>query len=290
LLAKGADIYRPRLQQLGLTEKAGEPDDDRLLRNTLIGMFAQNFKDPAVRAEMNKQGRAVLGIDGDGKLNADATSRERRGVALSVAVDEGGTAAFDLAEKHFRTAQDPVLRSQLLGALSGTKDAKLGERVRAMVLEPGLLRRNEIYVALGGQTQEETRAALSKWLDANFDAAAARLAPGGAGLAGFDTGAGCSVAEADAFEAKYTARLKDMEGGPMQVKQTVERIKLCAAAKDARKGQAAAPRRQVIVQAPASTRRRPENGRRCCFQASSLVAQSRMRRYARDGTHATMIR
>nr|AGW45523.1 aminopeptidase N [uncultured bacterium Lac36W] len=237
LLANGADIYRPRLQQLGLTEKAGEPDDDRLLRNNLIGMFAYGFKDPAVRAEMNKQGRAVLGIDGDGKLDADATSRERRGVALGVAVEEGGAAAFDLAEKHFRATQDPVLRNQLLGALSGTKDAKLGERVRAMVLEPGLLRRNEIYVALGGQTQEETRAALSKWLDANFDAAAARLAPGGAGLAGFDVGTGCSVAEADAFEAKYSARLKDMEGGPMEVKQIVERIKLCAAAKDARKGQ-----------------------------------------------------
>ena len=240
-LAQGAEIYRPRLQQLGLTEKAGEPDDDRLLRNNLIGMFAHGFKDPAVRAELDKQGRAVLGLPvdgtpGDGKLDADATSRERRGVALAVAVDEGGQAAFDLAEKHFRTAQDPVLRGQLLSALSGTRDARLGERVRALVLEPGLLRRNEIYAALGGQTQEETRPALRKWLDANFDAAVARLAPGGAGLAGFDTAGACSVAEADAFEAKYTARLKDMEGGPTQVKQTVEAIKLCAAAKDARKG------------------------------------------------------
>src|SRR5690606_4952733 len=46
--ARIADIYRPRLQQLGMTAKAGEKDDDTLLRSTLIGFFADTLKDEAV--------------------------------------------------------------------------------------------------------------------------------------------------------------------------------------------------------------------------------------------------
>jgi len=44
-----AAIYRPRLQQLGLAPKAGEADDNALLRNSLAGFFAETLKDKAVR-------------------------------------------------------------------------------------------------------------------------------------------------------------------------------------------------------------------------------------------------
>jgi alanyl aminopeptidase len=40
-----AAIYRPRLQQLGLAPKAGEADDNALLRNSLAGFFAETLKD-----------------------------------------------------------------------------------------------------------------------------------------------------------------------------------------------------------------------------------------------------
>src|SRR3546814_6405618 len=58
-----------------------------------------------------------------------------RGTALAVAVQEGGKAAFDAAERHFRASQDAVLRSQLLSAMGGTDDAALNARVRALVFE-----------------------------------------------------------------------------------------------------------------------------------------------------------
>ena len=69
-----------------------------------------------MRDAMGKQGRAVLGLDGDGKLHVDAVPQDLRGVALAVAVQEGGEQAFDAAEKHFRASQDAVVRGQLLGA------------------------------------------------------------------------------------------------------------------------------------------------------------------------------
>ncbi|MCI4567863.1 M1 family metallopeptidase [Lysobacter sp. CFH 32150] len=236
-VAKAAEIYRPRLDQLGLSLKDGESDDDRLLRNSLINFFAYTVKDPAVRAVFAKQGRTVLGLDGDGKLNADAVAREQRGTALAVAVEEGGVAAFDAAEKHFRTAQDPVLRSQLLAAISSTTDTKLAERARALVLEPNLLRRNEIGIVVGVQMEDEKlRPTMRAWVESNFDKLAERVAPGGAGFAGAYSDGMCSDAEADTLEAKFAERLKTMEGGPMMLKQVREGIHLCAVQKQARQG------------------------------------------------------
>ena len=235
--SKVAAIYRPRLQQLGMAPKQGEPEDDVLLRSQLIGFFAETLKDKDVRAEMNRRGRAVLGLDGDGQLHLDAVPQDLRGTALAVAVEEGGKAAFDAAEKQFRASQDAVLRSQLLGAMGSTEDAALNERVRALVFEQGLLRRNEIFPAVGGQTgQASTRPALREWIDANFEKLEARLAPAGAALVGLYAAGMCSDADATALQEKFTPRVAAIEGGPRELQQTVEAIKLCGAQKQARAG------------------------------------------------------
>jgi alanyl aminopeptidase len=236
--AQVAAIYRPRLEQLGMAPKAGETDDDGLLRATLVGFFAETLKDPAVRAQMDKAGRAVLGLGGDGALHPDAVPQDLRDTALAVAVQEGGKAAFDAAEKHFRASQDAVLRSQLLSAMGGTQDAALNRRVRALVFEPGLLRRNEIFPAVGGQAGDAaTRPALRDWTDVHFKEIEAKLAPAGAAVVNLYSAGMCSDAEAASLQEKFAARVEDIEGGPRQLKQTVEAIRMCAAQVAARKGQ-----------------------------------------------------
>src|SRR5690606_37556084 len=116
LRAHFADIYRPRLQALGMEPRDGESDDDRLLRSKLIGYFADDVEDPAVRAEFVKRGNSVLGLRTDDELHADAVTRDLRDTAVSVAVQEGGVEAFDLAEKHLRASDDAVIRREMLGA------------------------------------------------------------------------------------------------------------------------------------------------------------------------------
>jgi len=237
--ARVADIYRGRLQQLGMQAKPGESDDDALLRSTLIGFFAETLEDPAVRARMNEAGRAMLGLGGDGAVHPDAAPQDLRGTALAVAVQEGGKAAFDAAERHFRASQDAVLRSQLLSAMGGTDDAALNARVRALVFEEGLLRRNEIFPAVGGQMgHASTRPALRAWVDEHFEALAAKLAPAGAAVVGGYAAGMCSDAEADELQAKFAARMADIAGGPRALQQEVEQIRMCAAQVAARKGQA----------------------------------------------------
>ena len=235
--ARIAGIYRPRLQQLGLSPKAGEPDDDRLLRATLVGFFADTLKDNAVRDALGTQGRAVLGLDGDGKLHLDAVPQDLRGTALAVAVQEGGKPAFDAAEQQFRASEDAVLRGQLLGALGSATDPVLAERARALVFEPGLLRRNEIAIVAGQQTDDPAlRPVVRAWVDSHFDALEKRLAPAGARLVGLYADGMCSDAEAAQLQDKFAPRMQDVEGGPLELKQTAEAIHLCAAQKAARTG------------------------------------------------------
>jgi alanyl aminopeptidase len=233
-----ADIYRPRLQSLGLAPKDGETDDDRLLRASLANFFAETLKDPEVRATLGKQGRTLLGLDGDGALHTDAVPQDLRGIALVVAVQDGGTPAFDAAEKHLRASEDAVLRGQLLGAIASVRDPALAGRARALVFEPGLLRRNELTTVAEGQSEDPAlRPAVRAWLDANFAELQKRLAPAGAELVGIYADGMCSDAEAATLQAAFTTRMKDVEGGPLELRQTAESIHLCAAQKAARTGQ-----------------------------------------------------
>ncbi|TZF90744.1 M1 family metallopeptidase [Cognatilysobacter lacus] len=234
--AKVAAIYRPRLDRLGLSPKVGEAEDDALLRSTLVEFFAIDLKDATVRAEMNRLGRQVLGLDGAAP-QLDAAARDLRDTALAVALQEGGATAFDAAEKQFRASQDAVLRTELLSAMSVTHVPALDARARALVFEKGLLRRNEIFPAVGGQLSDAaTRPALRDWVDAHFGELEARLAPAGAAMVNLYSAGMCSDAEADALQAKFGPRMEKVEGGPREVEQTVEAIRLCAAQKQARTG------------------------------------------------------
>src|SRR5690606_11496547 len=126
----------------------------------------------------------------------------------------------------------------LLSAMGSTEDPALNARMRALVFEEGLLRRNEIFQADGGQMgHSSTRPALREWIDAHFEGLQAKLAPAGAAVVmGYAAGM-CSDAEADALEAKFARRMADVEGGPRALAQEVESIRMCAAQVAARKGQ-----------------------------------------------------
>ncbi len=235
---QAARIYRARFDALGMVPREGEEEDQRLLRNSLLNAFAFDFKDAKTRAYLQAEGNKVLGLGSDGMLHRDAAPQELRGAAISIAVTEGGKPAFDLAEKHFRAEQDPTLRGELLGAMGSVEDPALAQRARGFVFENGLLRRNEIFGAVGGQLQHASlRPAVRAWVDEHFTALEAKLAPAGAALVNLYAAGMCSSADAQTLQAKFGERMAKIEGGPLELKQSVEGIRLCEAALQARQGQ-----------------------------------------------------
>jgi len=179
----------------------------------------------------------MLGIDGDGKLHVEAVPQDLRGVALVVALQDGGKPAFDIAEKHLRASEDAIVRGQLLGALGSVRDPALAARARALVFQPDLLRRNELTTVAEYQVDEPAlRPVVRQWLDANFAELQKRLAPAGAELVGIYADGMCSDEEATTLRHAFEQRMQDVEGGPLELKQTAESVHLCSAQKAARTG------------------------------------------------------
>ncbi len=228
--ARIAAVYRPRLDALGLDARAGDTPEDRWLRGSLIGLFAETLEDAALRDALAERGRRVIDADGKGALAPDAVDPDLRSIALQMAALRGDAATFERILGHALASTDSLLRRQLLGALGRVEDPALAARARALALDDRL-QAGEVWLPAGGQFgRDATRPAAREWLAANEAALLQRLpktshpripAVAASGM--------CSAEEADMIEARYRERMADVEGGPRGLAQTVENIRLCAA-------------------------------------------------------------
>jgi len=223
-------VYAARLATLGEQPRASDSDDDRLLRATLLDIVADFGRDPALRARLAAGGRAVLGLAADSARKPAAVTPDQRGLALRMAAVQGDANVFAAMATTFRSSSDSVLRGQLLGALGRFTDPQLAARARAISLEQGT-RSNEVVVVMGAQLGEHAlRDGARQWLHSEYDALMKKGPRGlGGGFVRFDAANRCSAAEADAIQAWHEPRLREVEGGPRRVAQSVEGIRLCAA-------------------------------------------------------------
>ena len=135
---------------------------------------------------------------------------------------------FDHVLERFVESDDAMLRSQLLRALASTKDEGLAARARALALDPRV-RVNEVWVPLGAQMgMPETREATWGFLQENFDALVERLESSAGFLPRF-AGAFCSEEQAEAVQGFFQPRIAELPGGPRNLLNTLEAVRLCAA-------------------------------------------------------------
>ena len=225
-----ATVYQPRLDALGLDAKDGDSDEDRLLRQALVVLLSETARVPALREELARRGRKVLGIGGNGALQADAVASDQRAQALKMAGAHGGAAEFDAMEKHFRASVDQNLRAQLLAAMGRVPGEALQQRARALILDPSV-KAGEINHVLYSQLDEpESRDAARAWYRENFEAIFAK-APQvwQARLPATEAIGLCTEADATQLHARYHQRMAKVEGGPRELAQTEEQVRLCDA-------------------------------------------------------------
>ena len=222
--------YLPRLQQLGYQRKAGESDDDALLRSTLATALAFDFKLPAVRAALLAQGEAALKRQPNGRLNLLAANPDLLGQALGVAVQQQGKPAVDALIAEIPQTSDPALRNGMLAGLAATDDPALATEVRDFALTKPVKVGEMSMLLSGGRDTSAQRAALWNWFTAHYDQVLARTGSfAGGALPRLAAGGSCSMPAVERVNAFFKPRQKDAAGIDRGLAQTSEAIQLCSA-------------------------------------------------------------
>ena len=232
LAAWAKAAYLPRLEQLGYQRKAGESEDDSLMRSSLASSLAFDFKLPEVRAALLKQGEAALKPKADGHLNLAAADPDLLGDALGVAVQEHGKSAVDALIAELPKTSDPALRNGILGGLASVEDPALTEQVRNFALTKPVKVGEMRMLLSGGRDTLAERDAMWSWFTAHYAQILDRTGSfSGGRLPSMAAGGGCSSAEYDRLHAFFKTREKDAAGIGRGLAQTGESIQLCSALK-----------------------------------------------------------
>ncbi len=234
LAAWAKDAYLPRLEQLGYQRKAGESEDDSLLRGTLADVLAFDFKLPEVRAALLKQGEAVLEPTADGALDFAAADPDLLDAALGVAVQTQGKRAVDELMAALPETSDAALRNGILGGLAHVDDPALATQVRNFALDQQVKVGEMGSLLMGGRDTAAGRDALWHWFTSHYQQVLGRTGSfAGGHLPRLAAGGGCSATEVERLQAFFEPRMNDAAGIARGLAQTSESIQLCAALKQA---------------------------------------------------------
>ncbi|ACG74419.1 Peptidase M1 membrane alanine aminopeptidase [Anaeromyxobacter sp. K] len=235
-------LYRPVLARLGWSARPAESSAVRDLRARVVRLLALTGRDPAVRREAARRGAAYAGV-ADGKLHPEAVDPELAPIALAVAVQERGRPMFEAVLARAVAAPDLATRERLLPALAAADDPDLARRFAAVLAADGLPLLERVDAVLDPHAVRSDPASVARrlaLLEENLDAWAAALPPFmAAGLPGAARGA-CSGEDAARVEALFARRAAALPGVEPMVARAVERIRLCAAGREADAGPASA--------------------------------------------------
>jgi alanyl aminopeptidase len=255
-------LYGNQLRRLGWgpRSRTAEDGEQRMLRAAVLSFLALSARDPGVRREAERRGRAWAGQGArqqPGEIHADAVSSDLVDLALTVAAQEGGAPFFETLDRLLDRTQDAVTRNHLLAGLSNVDDDDLRPRALALALDRRL-RLNEVFSPLMGQSGDpEGREVAWSWLQANYDALVERIGPAYAGDLPSMASGFCTETRAAEVRTFFEPRVEATEGGPRNLANAIESIELCAARAAAHRDEA-----QRFFSGEATTDRRATAGAR----------------------------
>ena len=207
--------------------------EGNLLAPTLASRLVYLGQDEKLTAEMATKGAAYLGLNG--KENKKAVAPNLAGLALAQAMKANGEAAYgpllEMAENG-----SSFEKGAALGALSATTDKAIADKLRNLALAEDSPLTGRQANSLVGEliSSDEHGDDTWAWLKENFAVFVERKVPDVrlGGMPGFARG--CSVESRDEAKAFFESQADIIPGYERSLAQTVERIELCAALKDAK--------------------------------------------------------
>jgi aminopeptidase N len=219
-------LYGQRASSVGWESKAGEPEDDRLLRRDVLNIVGTLGRDASLVRQAVPLANSWL--DDSKAVEADMVD-----VVLAVAARSGEGALFDRLHDMAKREADRDRRQHLLEGLGSFRTADLVPRALAITLEPEIDARESLWLLFSISSDPDTRASAYEFVKAHIDELTARAPRGSVfDVASFlpFVGAGfCDAQRRQDVEAFFAPRVQQAAGGPRNLAQALESIDLCIA-------------------------------------------------------------
>ena len=208
--------------------------EGNLLVPTLASRLVYLGQDKKLTTEMAAKGAAYLGLNGT--ANKKAVAPNLAGLALAQAMKANGEAAYaPLLE--LATNGSAFEKGTALGALAATTDKAIADKLRGLALDADSpLTGRQANSLVGGLLRSDEHGDDTwAWFKDNFATFVERKVPDVrlGGMPGFG-GRFCSLAGRDEMKTFFESQADIIPGYERSLAQTVERIELCAALKEAK--------------------------------------------------------
>jgi len=218
------DLFKARYKKIAGTDTI----EGRLLAPTLAGRLIRFGQDEALRSDFAAKGRAYI----SGDKSAIAPNMLGLGLGAAMRADSAG-----MVEPLLALAKEGSVfeRGAARGALGAVRDDAVYARLLDMALndETGLTGSQASGLVGGLMGSEKYGDQTWTWLKANFEEFVNRRVADvrKGGMPGY-AGGFCSLEKRDEAKAFFEANAEVIPGYQRSLKQTLESIELCAAAKD----------------------------------------------------------
>ncbi|HZI10157.1 MAG TPA: M1 family aminopeptidase, partial [Myxococcus sp.] len=213
-------------RRLGFVSRPGESEEHRMLRPLLVWMVANVGQDAALRAEARRL--TLRWLEDRDLLPLDAAH-----AVLSTAAAGGDAALHQRLREALRATTWGHERELLIAALGTFQDATLGRKSLELLLAPDVDAREALPILFGQLASASTREGAFAFVREHFEALRGRLPRD---LAGWLLGAGgafCDAAHRQQAAAFFGPRAREIEGGERALAQSLERVDLCIAQREA---------------------------------------------------------
>ncbi len=233
-----ASIYTPHLAALGFDPAAGayakEDPGKQKLRQQLVGLVANDARDPAIRARLKAAGDRYLAGD-EAALDPGFI-----GAALGVVAQDGGLPVVRMMVDKGLASEDPTFRQNALGAAAFSGHADAANYLLALD-DKRMRSYDRIGLIFGVVGNPDTRDLGTDWILANYE----RLAAGGNGIFIVSRlpqafGGQCGADQAARIDAKVGDAVRKSNVGLLNYQRTLEGIRNCGILRQAKAAEIAA--------------------------------------------------
>jgi alanyl aminopeptidase len=219
------DLLTPTARRLGWTPKKDDPDEQKLLRVSMLTALGTLGKDDWAFTQAKRVADAWL-VD-PFQVDADLAK-----AALPVTAKQPSDALFDRLLATFKSARTPEVRVLALSGLAGFDEPKYVERALDLMIDRTVKTQDLQYLLRPLSARRATRDTTLAWIEKHFEDVAKVVPRFVVGRLAHVTASMCSAGQVRAAEAFFAPRLTKIDGTEKALRQSVEEGLRCSALAD----------------------------------------------------------